>query len=314
MVEHTQSRIRDEAINWHIRLASASDEEWQEFTAWLEADPRHNPAYEAVSDEDAELDFVLAQREVMPVAANDDPEVWQDPRPSPAWRWGGIAASLALLAGVTYLVVGGANEQVIVTAPGETRIVSLDDGSQITLNGGTQLVFEGTDSQEVELVAGEARLDIRHDPAREFTVVMDSQRIVDIGTKFNISRDPDLLRVEVSEGTVRYEGFGKSVRLEAGHTLTATSTGAVTSGAMAPALMSGWMRGELIFHDAPLDLVARDLERASGIEIELDPSVADRPFNGLIQTRGDKETLRKRLEGLLALRVTETENGWKFEP
>ena len=43
--------VREEARLWAIRLRDPAFAGWDAFTAWLEADPAHNDAYEAALDE-----------------------------------------------------------------------------------------------------------------------------------------------------------------------------------------------------------------------------------------------------------------------
>lgn len=60
MIRPDDEGIHGQAIAWHVRLADASEEDWGEFAAWLEADARHNDAYEAVCDEDLALSPAVA--------------------------------------------------------------------------------------------------------------------------------------------------------------------------------------------------------------------------------------------------------------
>ncbi|MEG8031242.1 DUF4880 domain-containing protein [Sphingomonas aurantiaca] len=74
----------DEAVAWHLRLPGAGAEEWHAFTDWLEADPAHGDAYDALTRADAELDDALTPpdwSDTVPfTAANDD-------RAAPRRRW-----------------------------------------------------------------------------------------------------------------------------------------------------------------------------------------------------------------------------------
>ena len=314
MLDARESSILDQAISWHVRLQDATEEQWQEFAAWLDEDPSHNQAYEAVADEDTAIDIALEQLTPPEVAANDDEFLPQQAPRASHWRWGALAATVALVVGVGYATLGGQQDgQRYVTGAGETRIVALDDGSQIALNGGTEIVLSGDGPRLAELKSGEAHFEIRHDPRRRFTVVMGAQKIVDIGTIFNIVRDSDGIRLEVAEGSVRYEGFGKSLDMQAGATLVATGGGKITSGRKTPALIGSWIRGELVYRDADLTTVARDLQRSSGKTIAVAPGLAEQRFTGVIQTRGDKDQLRNRIEGLLGVHVSEAGESWTLE-
>lgn len=54
-----QDAVMQQAIAWHLRLRDASVADWEDFTAWLESDPAHNAAYEAVSARDSALGPLL---------------------------------------------------------------------------------------------------------------------------------------------------------------------------------------------------------------------------------------------------------------
>ena len=45
----TDARIRDEAIDWRIRLAGGGAADWESFVEWLERSPDHARAYDLVA-------------------------------------------------------------------------------------------------------------------------------------------------------------------------------------------------------------------------------------------------------------------------
>jgi len=315
MPDPDENRIRDEAIAWHVRLAGANSDNWAEFAQWLESDPRHNPAYEAVADDDAYLEAALKHDRPIEHAANDDGPVATGLSGGKIWRWPAIAASLALLVSVAlFMVAGSPDRYEVATAAGETRTVALEGGSAVMLNGATKLELDRNDPRFAELLSGEAHFNVRHDSTDPFTVVVGEQRIVDVGTAFNLALDANVMTLEVVEGVVHYDGFGQAFDMEAGATLSAASGGELVLGEKPPASMAGWTRGELVYQGEKLSKVGRDVQRASGVSIAVSPDIAEREFSGVIQTKGDREVLRRRLESLLGVHVTETGDGWTFEP
>lgn len=315
MPDPDENRIRDEAIAWHVRLAGANSDKWAEFAQWLESDPRHNPAYEAVADDDAYLEAALKHDRPIEHAANDDGPVAAGLSGGKIWRWPAIAASLALLVSVAlFMVAGSPDRYEVATAAGETRTVALEGGSAVMLNGDTELELDRNDPRYAELLSGEAHFNVRHDSTDPFTVVVGEQRIVDVGTAFNLALDANVMTLEVVEGVVHYDGFGQAFDMEAGATLSATSGDKLVLGEKPPASMAGWTRGELVYQGEKLSKVGRDVQRASGVSIAVSPDIAEREFSGVIQTKGDREVLRRRLESLLGVHVTETSDGWTFEP
>jgi transmembrane sensor len=61
-----------------------------------------------------------------------------------------------------------------VTGPGERRIVALDPGTQLVLNGSTSLTFDRGDARFSSLAPGEALFRVRHDSAHPFTLAPNS--------------------------------------------------------------------------------------------------------------------------------------------
>ena len=124
-------RLDEEAAAWAVRTGDAGFAEWDEFTAWLEQSPSHAAAYDRVAAAVAEAAEGLPSS--ASAAANDDET--QPTGISRRWFGGAIAASLAAL--VVFGVWRGDGMYVETTAPGETRMIALEDGSRIDLAGGS---------------------------------------------------------------------------------------------------------------------------------------------------------------------------------
>jgi len=304
--------VEDQAIAWHLAVEREDFADWEGFVAWLEADPRHNAAYEAVADADADLARLSdlapdrsTSRERQ--AANDEGS-----SPWRAGRLGALAATVALAVFGSWIAYGGFDSRYVVTTPaGETRTLALADGTRIALNGATELVLDRRDPRFAELKSGEAKFSVVHDAAEPFELTVGNQKIVDVGTVFNVRKSATVLRVEVAEGAVRYEGGDVRLRLNAGDTLQASGND-IIEGSRPVEAIGSWTQGRLVYRDQPLVEVVADLSRARGVSIELGPNLADQTFTGVIQLDGDAETVRKRLAELLGLRVAVTSDGWSI--
>jgi len=316
----------EQALAWHLRLKDADEDAWIEFAEWLNADPAHNGAYEAIADGDARMLPVL-ERATFP--AGDKPQhrpefsndedgladrLGGEPVRRNRWRWGALAASIAMagLFGVQMLPNRDSHYS-IETAAGETRTVSLADGSEIQLNGGTNIVLDENDPRLVEIAQGEARFVVKHDDADPFTVVAGQQRLVDMGTVFNVVRTDRQLRVGVAEGAVRFEDTAKTVNLRAGDTLAADNRGKIEMSQSPAASIGSWASGKLVYDQAPLEQVADDLSRSLGISLELPRGMGSRRFSGVIQTNGDRDAVRARLEELIREKIVADGTRWSVE-
>lgn len=321
MIRPVKEDLESQAVAWHLRLADASEDEWRAFADWLEADPRHNLVYEAICDADLALDpaVMLAQGEASggevawhEIQSGARVDARADARARRRWMWPAMAASVGLAVAGTWSVMDRAGgEYAVVTAPGEARTLALSDGSRIIVNGGTSLVLDKDDPRRAELKSGEAQFTVAHDRASPFTLTVGQQRIVDVGTVFNVRSNSHGLQVEVAEGAVRYEDGVTRLRLNAGDTLS-SSGDRLVEGAKDVADIGSWTRGKLVYRGAPLVEVAGDLARARGVTIELDPRLSQVGFTGVIQLDGDNAALRKRVELLIGTKVTETADGWSI--
>lgn len=316
----------EQAIAWHLRLKDADEDVWIEFAEWLNADPAHNRVYEAVADGDALMTAVLERAIFPPGEEHRRPSEFSNDDDGPAygtagepvrrnrWRWGALAASVAVagLLGAQMLPSRDAPYS-IETAAGETRTVSLADGSKVLLNGSTRIVLDKNDIRRVDIVRGEARFAVKHDDFDPFTVVAGEQRLVDIGTMFNVVRTDRQLRVGVAEGAVRFEGMARTVELRAGDSLAADNRGKIEISQGPVASIGSWATGELVYDQAPLEQVADDLSRSLGISLELPPAMRSRRFSGVIQTGGDRNIVRARLEELTGERIAADGTRWSIE-
>jgi transmembrane sensor len=309
-----------EAIEWRIRLRNGGAADWDAFVLWLEEDPARSEAYDLVSIADAGLDEAAIP--AVPSAplplANDD---WSDiPAGRPAARLfvAAIAAVAAVLL-VAFLVLprpsADSSPYAVATRPGEQRVVALAGGGSVALNGSTRLLLDSQNPRYAELVSGEAAFTVRHDSARPFTVVAGGHRVQDAGTVFNVVREQDGLSVEVAEGSILFDPRGAALTLGAGETLAVRgSKGNVVRDRMSPAAVAGWRRGQLSYRRAPLAAVARGLSRSMGMDIVVDPAIAERPFTGTIRIDAEPSRTMARLAAALGLQARRTGAGWTIEP
>lgn len=303
--------LLETAIAWHTRLAaqSATDGDWGEFALWLEADPAHEHAYERIAMADLSYAEALAESPAAPafVAENDN-------EPQPWYRRKGLmamAAGTVLALFSAPLVFGGRDLQVFETKAGESRQIALDDGTQVALNGATRIEIDMKDKRFARLDRGEALFSVRHDPRNPFTLEVDSHRLVDVGTKFNVRQSEDGLEVAVGEGAVRFNPDDEAMLVKAGNQLTvAPHQGKAVLSATDPANVGGWRDGRLAYRDAPLGRIAADLSRLFGERVKVDAAIKGRRFSGLILIDKDREKSMRQVEALLGIRARHGPGGW----
>ncbi len=200
----------------------------------------------------------------------------------------GVAATLiiGLLTGLLTYRAGytSGTEQVarnnieVAVPMGATTSLTLPDGTGITLNGGSRLVYPAFFGRErwVEL-DDEAVFDVEADPGRPFTVRSPGVDILVTGTVFTLKsyRNDPVVSVVLERGEVRaLIGKGphaESVSLYPGQQmLFHRKTGEISRLQTEPARAAAWTEGMFYFRSTPLEDICRQLERRFGVEIEIE--------------------------------------------
>ena len=273
-----------EALRWHS--ASENDAmDWEGFTAWLEADPRHQQSYDAVALGSSLVDE--HRHTLVPHqggAANDDAPVHALPVRTGNWmRWGGaaIAASMVALLVAPQLTGPAAQTYRTVTT---SREIALQDGSSVILAPHSKLEVAGRHQERLALQGG-AWFDIRHDPARAMQIQVGDVEISDIGTRFDVQHAAGQVRVEVAQGVVSVgsAALGQPIRLQQGHGLTYNAkAGAAIVRPLGPEAIGEWRSGQLSFDSSPLSLVVADISRYAGVNVSVAPALRNRQFSGTL--------------------------------
>lgn len=303
----TNKIIERDALNWLVRVNDPDFADWDVWDAWMAADARHSETY-----------WRLAEREGAAVEA-----LRAAPARRPPMIRRGFAlprrAVMAAAVGVFALGIGwigwSARPQpwLIETAPGEQRTVTLDDGSQVVLDGATQLALDRRSPREVTLKTGRALFEVEHDESRPFVVQVGDTTLTDLGTVFDVTHLQDGARVSVSEGQVRVDAGANRAILNPGDSVIASPRG-LERRSIDIEGMDDWREGRLSWNDERLDIVAQDLGRALTQPVTVSPELADRHFSGSLNLRGTTAMQRSRLELLLGVTVVDSGEGWRLEP
>ncbi|HUD27981.1 MAG TPA: FecR domain-containing protein [Novosphingobium sp.] len=260
--------IREQALDWAVRAGDPAFADWEAFMLWLEADPAHARAYDAVTATAADA----AEAVTTAGPANDDLPVEHGPARR-LWLGGAIAACLALV-GALWLFQGQTRDLYTVqTALGETRTIALDPGTRVDVGGGSTLVLDRRDARFARLDEGQALFTVRHDEAHPFEVTVGEEKLVDIGTVFDVRRGArGALSVAVSEGAVQFDPGGADLRVSPGEMLRREAGASALTVSKLPAKQVGeWCEGRLTFEAASLEEVAAQLRRATGIDYAAAP-------------------------------------------
>ncbi|HTN39701.1 MAG TPA: FecR domain-containing protein [Asticcacaulis sp.] len=303
---------REEAAAYWVMAMSGPDvpaHRERLFETWISADPDNAMAY---ADCLACYDSAPVQEAAHVARAKSSQNGYG--------VWGGaLAASLALV------VIGGglwadgvrlpgalATEkgytQTLETTPGQILTARLPDGSQVVLNGDTQLSvhFAGRD-RAITLKRGEAYFDIAHDATRPFTIEAADSQVRVLGTAFNI----DLLpgggaEVAVYRGRVRVEAHHESRDLGVGERVM--TDGALTPVAFDVAEAPDWQGGWFEADNISLARLVGELNRFSAVPVRIDaPDLAARKVSGRFKV-SDTDRVLGSLKQVYGVRIKREEN------
>lgn len=294
-MDPTSLELDAQAARWVARVDRGPLDagEAAELEQWLARGSRFQGAYAR-----AQAAFVYMNPEVAAaVRAVEAPLAWASHEP-PAeeslsrrrlmWLGGGAAAAAA--AGVAALTSRG--EAPISTynaRRGQIRLVSLPDGSLITLDTSSSVAVQFEErSRNVTLLSGRALFNVAKDPARPFIVSAGGLVVRAVGTAFAVrkpdSRPPEVL---VQEGIVDVgANAGKApVRVGANMRVALDAAGGMRMVALDPAAVSrelSWRQGMLAFEDVSLMSAAEEFARYSDMEIVIrDPAVGNVTITGV---------------------------------
>ena len=267
---------------------------------WLDDDPAHLDAYQAVRAAWSDVGAIRTHPRVM---AMREHLTMSHVRGRYRLAVGALAA--CVVAGV--LVVAGVTgwqpaprplgDHTFATALGERATITLPDGSELTLNTDT-VVRTRTDATRrmVYLDKGQAYFKVAKDSGHPFIVTAGDRTITALGTAFDVRMEKGVFEVTLVEGKVRVESSVPSVdatgaspptvevqatEMTAGSQLVAPDDGEWRLIRTNAALETSWTRGQLIFDDVPLKDVVAELNRYSARKMVVTgASLENTPISG----------------------------------
>jgi transmembrane sensor len=298
---------REAAARWFSRVRSGEMDESARaaFETWRAADDRHEREYRALE----RVWDAAAQVPVERLLALADA-----PRRARYGRHAGIAATCLLVLGLGAAFYQWLQAQPVYlatlhTALGEHKQLKLPDGSLVEANMRTGLrITYYRDRRAVALAAGEASFSVEPDAQRPFIVDAGKGRVRVTGTRFNVRRDGDTVAVAVLSGKVEVsgtlEGSDRPVSVAAGQQVRIDASGGVEQASRVDvAAVGAWRQGRIVFDDAPLSEVVREVSRYRAAPVRLaEPALASLRLSGTFSA-GDTDALLAALPKVLPVRV-----------
>ena len=293
--------IDDQAASWMVRCTGRglSAKEQQQLDLWLAADIRHQGAYLRALAINNALSHATVQENLRPkpenlLALTQLQQPQQQPQPQPGRtrlalrhlpRYGALAASLALVCGLLWHAVGN---QDLMTAKGETRQFPLADTSLASLNSGSKIAVELTDSaRRINLKQGEAWFQVAKDKRKPFIVSAGAVRVKAVGTAFAVRRYPQGAEILVTEGVVEVwsnKGGPKRLLLSQGERAFVPELASEMHASRQPGEIArrlAWRTGKLVFINQTLAEAVADFNRYSPRKLIIaDPALYGITFIG----------------------------------
>ena len=157
---------------------------------------------------------------------------------------------------------------------GSKSVITLPDGTHVSLNGNSQLRYNVVPKvhREVVLMKGEAYFDVAKDASCPFRVHVNDMQIEVLGTTFNVRCHSGEIETALFSGAVRLSAKGlrqayqllpgkKSVYQPASHNIEICDNDGASDGR--------WKDGYLAFSSKPLGEVLHEIENWYGVTIQL---------------------------------------------
>lgn len=231
-------------------------------------------------------------------------------RPLLTRKWFLAAATVALVVGfaaVIYSNIAGGHVEPLVatTGPGEVKILTLPDGSEVTLNSNSRLAYDAEFNHHNRhlTLSGQAHFEVKRNELLPFVVQSAHVNVTVLGTGFNVTDYPaEMPAVEVSHGRVQVDADGQRTTLNR-NMMARLKDGKLYSG-MADAACR-WNDGKLIFNSAPLVEISQVLKNRYGKGLVWQNAEdKDRVFTGSFEQGTRPQAILNTLNTALGLKMT----------
>lgn len=201
----------------------------------------------------------------------------------PRWGYLSLAASILLILGILW-VVSRPNPEVLLAQRGEQHTHTLPDGSTVTLNAESRVVYEEDDWDEQRLLTlrGEAFFDVKK--GAPFIIETARGRVEVLGTSFNVLARGDQFDVGCYTGRVSVSApGGEEQAITAGQGLR-LKAGSLQPFSFDPQTQKDWRAGVLRFENAPLQRVLEEVARQYDVQLRLAADISGKTFGGSVAT------------------------------
>ncbi|MBL8270618.1 FecR family protein [Steroidobacter sp.] len=293
--------VQAEAAAWLAKLhgPERSAELEADFRAWLSSSPRSAAAFEHIT----EIWDSLGTVDLGGVPRMAKTSV-RSPAPVSRFMQVAVACMLVVAIGVVGWFWQGTSYS---TDIGEQRVVTLADGSRLSLNSSTQARIEYDDQQRVvRLDQGEAYFEVAKNAARPFIVIAGPRTITAVGTAFVVRHEAEKVVVTLVEGKVRVSSLDDGASLQPGERLTVHGA-EQRKDTPQPHTIASWRRGEVELDYTPLQEAVEEMNRYDRTRLVLvDADVGELRVSGMYRI-GTNRDFARAIAVVYGLNVTESD-------
>ncbi|HEX8021980.1 FecR domain-containing protein [Mucilaginibacter sp.] len=258
-----------EAIQNWIAASPANRQEYDNFK--LIWDESQHIASTKNLDEDAA--YLRLQKRLNNAAPTTAPTA-QVRKMKTSW-WVGIAASLLLVCTVAWLTISHYYDNkaiafVKIDSKAQTRVQTLPDGSVVTLNSHSTLIYPEKFTGKIRPVTmlGEAFFKVTPDKTKPFIIKVNGVTVRVVGTSFNVKSRNDKTQVIVETGIVNVSEKTKNVNLNPGEKVLVTKKdGLLAKESIKGRLYNYYATHELVCDETPLHELVSSLNEVYGAHI-----------------------------------------------
>lgn len=270
-----QSLIDEAAAGWAARRLAGDEADEAGFARWLDQNLAHAEAYDRAEaawrliGEGAGTPDVLAARRDALARARRPKVVRFDRRLVAA---GLVAAVAAPLGGAWWWSRRREDDQLIQTALGEQRTLTLADGSRVTLDALTVMRVRYTPGlRSIDLAAGRAYFEVAKDASRPMRVRAGPRTVTALGTAFSVRREPRETIVVLAEGKVsvsNHESAQALAVMHPGQTMVlGDGLGVSPPSAVDLDRALAWRRGQVVLDNVALADAAAEMNHYSTLQV-----------------------------------------------
>ena len=339
-----EQSIEDQAAFWLVRLGAldCTPEDRFAFEAWKQQTPAHERMFLRLQRGNALVDRHMTDSRIVAMLEEARAERHAGERSLAAAlrTTGGLAALAAsiVVAAVAALVAvpslrppsdieafTQSKIEAFETSVGERSVITLADGSIVSINTNSLVEVSFPASERlVKLLRGQAYFEVAEDVYRPFVVQAGDQRVVALGTAFDVRFDrKDRVEITLVEGRVEVNDVSRArgsfprkggqapvdpIALTPGHRLIARAAAAPEVVVTDTVEETSWRSGQLLFRERPLASAVEEINRYSLQKLVLadDPRVRALAVSGVFNSGGRASSFVNALQELHPLHAQRT--------